>query len=295
MKRHIFFLGAGNIARAIEFLLKSNQDNEMEFWDTDLTKVPEQKPLETLTPWADIIFLCVNSWAMRKGLTSIITYLKKETIVVTATKGIENETGLWMHELLEELNGEKQRYGLLSGPMLAKEISNGMGGAAAFAAERKETYDAIAPLFLRSAFRLEFTDDVKGTAMCGVLKNIYALALGLASGLEYGSNMQGWLAMQSIKEMMKIVEKLGGRMETVLGTAGLGDFIATGFSEHSRNRTLGKEFALTGTFTVTSEGYASLPQFLKKIDYKTEIYPVLHALRLIFLESRNPKEVFLFI
>lgn len=286
MKQNIFFLGAGNIAQALAYILRNNKNIQIQFWDKDTTKVPNQKPIEELAQWADIIFLCVNSWVIREAILSISKYIKKESYIFTVAKGIEDTTGLWMHEVIEELLYGKN-YGLVSGPMLAKEISDGLGGSAVVGAYDKKVFDVAVEIFIDPKFRIEYSSDVFGVAMCGVLKNVYAISIGVAEGLNLGSNMRGWLAMQAIKEMMSLVQKLGGRAETVLGPSGFGDFIATGFSLHSKNHTLGKEMAQTGKFTSVSEGYSSLPQFLKKINNQTESYPILHMLRLVLIEKRG--------
>ena len=289
MKHNIFFLGAGNIAQALAYILRDNKNINIQFWDKDAKKVPNQRPIKELAKWGDIIFLCVNSWVMREAVLSISKHIKKESYIFTVAKGIEDTTGLWMHEVIEELLYGKN-YGLVSGPMLAKEISEGLGGSAVVGAYDKKIFDVASGIFTDPKFRIEYSSDVFGVAMCGVLKNVYAISIGVAEGLNLGSNMRGWLAMQAIKEMMALVQKLGGRAETVLGQSGFGDFIATGFSPHSKNHTLGKEMAQTGKFTSVSEGYSSLPQFLKKIDYHTESYPILNMLKLVLIDKRGASD-----
>lgn len=288
MKKNIIFLGAGNIARALAFIISSRKDAsiQLEFWDIEPGKVPNQKSLDTLASSAEVVFVCVNSWAIRDALLSLQKKLRPAALVVTVAKGIENSTGLWMHEVLGETLSRGQKFGLLSGPMLAKEILAGLGGSAVVAGESVEVFDGISPYLATPFFRMEYSNDVLGAAVCGVLKNIYAIALGIIDGLELGSNMKGWFAMQSIKEMVGLVQYLGGRGETAMGPAGFGDFIATGFSDSSKNAGLGREVAKTGGFTTKSEGSSSLEQLIKKIQSKTEAYPVLHILRLILLERR---------
>lgn len=292
MKRNILFIGAGNIAKAIEVTLKNNKDVAMEFWDKEAGKVKNQKPLDVLIPRADVIFLCIHSWAMREAIKTILPKLKKDTILISVAKGIEDSTGLWMDELLEEMLSNDQPYGLLSGPMIAKELSEGRGGAAVYASKDRKSFDTIKKFFINPNFKVEYSSDPSGVAMSGVLKNIYAMGLGIADGLDLGSNIKGWITMQSVKEMMAIVQRLGGRSETVLGQAGFGDFIATGFSPYSKNHILGIELAKTGAFTQKSEGYSSLPKLVKKLNYKTKGFPILHHLRLIVMENKKVKETF---
>lgn len=290
--KHLLFIGAGNIAQAIAHLVKKKKGVRTEFWDIDKTKIKETKSLGALVPRADFICVCVPSWHIRSAILSFRKYLKKNTVVFTVAKGIEDKTGLWIHEVLEELLPPGTMLGLLSGPMLAAEIRQGLRASAVFASEEKKAHLRVSRIFLNTKLQIEYSSDVSGVAMCGVFKNIYSIALGICEGLRLGSNMKGYIAMQSVKEMMNLVQKLGGRAETALGPAGFGDLLATGFSPASKNHSFGRAIAENGSANFKSEGSSSLQPFLEKIRCRTEKYPVLHLLRLVLLEGKSARKAF---
>jgi glycerol-3-phosphate dehydrogenase (NAD(P)+) len=125
---------------------------------------------------------------------------------------------------------------------------------------------------------LEVSTDVRGTALCGVLKNIYSLALGASYGLNLGENARGMLVVKSIGEIKKIVSLLGGKQETVLGSAGLGDLVSTGFSRFSKNHEAGKRLVSGEADNMDSEGMMSLSSMIILLGVKYKKFPILSAL-----------------
>src|SRR3989338_844635 len=109
------------------------------------------------------------------------------------------------------------------------------------------------------------TSDVRGVAVAGVLKNIYALGLGIAHALGWGENQKGWFVSRALREMARAAELLGGTRETMLGIAGLGDLVATGFSPHSHNRTTGALFVTDPGRFPKAESINALPIIIKKL------------------------------
>lgn len=290
--KNILFIGAGKIAQAIHFLLKTNRELRFEFWDILPQLVKNQRPLKDAVRDADIIFLCINSWHVRESVMSWRDVLRRETIVVCVSKGIEERSSATMDELLREVLPSNQHFGILSGPMLAAEILDGKGGAAVLASKYEDVLLKVSHIFVSPFFHLDLSDDIVGTALCGVLKNIYAIGLGIADGLQWGNNLRGWYVAQSLREMVQIVERFGGKRDTVYGYAGIGDFIATGFSAHSRNFTLGKELVLEGSFRVKSEGYVSLPPLLRKLENRVGQFPIFKTLATIILGYADAKDAF---
>lgn len=292
MKKKILFYGAGNIARAIRSVIEHGNDAEIEMWDKDPLKVNNQKKLEEVVRWADVIFLCVNSWVIREAMSVIADDLQEHTVVVFVSKGIESDSAKSLDELAHDVLPQKQHFGLLSGPMLAKEMQEGKGASAVFAADSEEALLRVTSLLAHPLFHVEYSFDLSGVALCGVLKNVYAIGLGIIDGLNWGNNMKGWYVVETIKEMGSIIVRLGGKRETVLGPAGLGDLIATGFSAHSRNHTLGREMATLGSYTEKSEGFVSLGPLLRKLDNKIGDYQILRALSSVVLGYASAKDAF---
>ena len=282
-------IGAGEIGGAIEFLLKET-GKTVQKWDADPSKVLGQEPLERLIPKAQILFLCVPSWVLRDAMRSIKPFLKSRAIVVFLSKGLD-QGGKTVPELAEEML-PGQTFALLSGPMLAEEIKKGFGGAAVAASKSSKARRVMSELFAGSSLRVEASSDVRGVALASVLKNIYAVALGIADGLAWGGNKKGWLADQAIGEMEKIVPMLGGRAKSVLSPAGIADLIATGFSSYSSNRQGGDELVKSGICCKKSEGFVSLPPLAARLGQQVSQFPLFSLLQRVFEQHEDAKAAF---
>ncbi|MFA6131668.1 MAG: hypothetical protein WC702_01175 [Patescibacteria group bacterium] len=291
MPLNIVIIGAGEIGQALAFVLKK-QGAHIELWDRDLSRVPKQKSLELTVPKADYLFLCVPSQAVRPAVNAILPFLKKKTGLVCLSKGVELKTNKFMSEVLSEILPVGQPFALCGGPMLAEEIMQGKPGVSVLATKNSAAFKKLVSLCSGSAIRFETTNDLIGVAAAGVLKNIYAVALGLVDELGWGANAEAWLVSQSLSEMEKITVKLGGKTETVCYTAGLSDFIATGFSSYSKNRATGVAIAKTGKFSVVGEGVISFPAVWKRLGPSTKNYPLLVILQNILISKKNAKKLF---
>ncbi len=270
MPTRVTFIGAGAIGSAVAGLVKTSGAH-VEMWDMDPSKVPNQKPLEKVVPHADVLILCVCSWHLRDALATLRPLLSKKTVVVSLSKGIELGSKLTVDRLLADGLPKRQPFALLSGPMLATELAEGLPSAAVVASVGRGAGRRVENLFKKSALRTEWTKDVRGTALAGVLKNIYAVALGIADALEFGDNARGRLVERAIAEMIGVIKALNPRGDAVaatLGPAGLGDLVATGTSPHSSNRRVGRELVAGKGITKMSEGFISLPSLLSLLGKK---------------------------
>lgn len=287
----ISIIGAGEIGTAIARLIQ-RPGFEVELWDKDVGRIPQQKSLEDILPASSIIFLCVPSWAVRSVLSSALPFLPKDAVVVSLAKGIEVETRKTMDQVMEESLPPGTRYALLGGPLLAEELALGMLGIGVIGTKEKATFDQIHTVFDVSILRLEWLDDPHLTALLGVLKNIYAIVLGIAGGLEWGLNAKGWLTALAIREMNNIVQALHGENKNVINTAGIGDFIATAYSPYSRNRKFGQQIVKTGTGDLKSEGCVALPSLIALLGKQASSFPMLIALHQIIFEHQDAKTTF---
>jgi glycerol-3-phosphate dehydrogenase (NAD(P)+) len=290
MSKKITIIGAGEIGRAIEYLLK-NKGLKVNLWDKDESKMPGQRPLEEIVPEADFLFLCVPSWAMKFAAADISKYVKVSTIIVSLAKGIEKESHRTMDELISEIL-PKNPLVLVAGAMLAEEIMQDLGGVALAASKDKNAVDKVAQLFKNTELKLYYSDDVRGAAVASVLKNVYAFGLGIAYGLKWGDNMKGWLLTEALNEMRQILEILGGEQETALSAAGLADLVATGYSKYSKNHAMGEELVKTGKCSEKSEGYISISSVVALLGEKVKEFPLLLALSQIILEKKDCKSIF---
>ena len=284
MDRHrILIVGAGELGKTLG-KYTAVRGHEVLLWDIDRARSVEHRPAHELAPLADVIFLCVPSWAIRSVLSDIGAALHLSAIVAAFSKGLDGALGVTTGELLPELLPKGQPFVVVGGPMLAEEMAAGRHAAAVFASPDRRAADTVVGIFASKVFRAELSHDVHSVALAGVLKNIYAMALGISDGLGLGENAKGWLAARAVHEMLGIGEILGADREVILGTAGLADLVATGYSATSRNRGVGHEIATTGVCTIKSEGMASLPPLLMRLDGRAQEFPLLGVLKEVVLD-----------
>jgi glycerol-3-phosphate dehydrogenase (NAD(P)+) len=216
--------------------------------------LPEQSVPETVLPtndWAEaiqdaeIVVSAVPSHHCRAIFGKMQAHLKPEMLLVSATKGLENETHMRMTEVIAQVlgsaNGFTARVGALSGPSFAKEVARGDPTAITIASHDAELAKIVQREFGDPRFRLYTNDDVTGVELGGALKNIIAIAAGICAGLDLGHNSIAALITRGLREMTRLVIACGGRPETMSGLAGLGDLVLTCTGGLSRNRNVGVE------------------------------------------------------
>lgn len=190
---------------------------------------------------ADLVFVSIPSKAFRSVLQAAKPFLRPEKILVSTTKGIEKDSFALMSEILREESGLK-RIGVLSGPNLAKEIAARMASGTVIASTSPDVRERVHQALSSPYFRVFANTDIYGVELGGALKNIYAIAAGMAGALKLGENSKSMLLTRSLAEMSRFAVQLGANPLTFLGLAGVGDLIATCSSPLSRNYQVG--FAL---------------------------------------------------
>lgn len=193
---------------------------------------------------AEIVILAAPSHATRELLASIVEHIEPEMVFVSATKGIEIETGKRVSEMAAEVLGGKLkevRFVCLSGPSFAKEVAAGQPTAVVAASGDEYLSQRVQSALSVQSFRVYTNADVVGTELGGALKNVMALAAGMVAGLGFGSNSIAALITRGLAEMMRLALSQGARAETLMGLAGLGDLVLTCTGSLSRNRHVGEE------------------------------------------------------
>ena len=180
--------------------------------------------------------------------------LPAQTTLLSCAKGIEKSTGDRMSQILREVFPDNP-IAALSGPNHAEEIAAGMATCAVIGCEDHDLAVRLQELFTLPHFRSYTSDDLAGIEFGGAVKNVYAIAAGMAHGLGLGDNAVAALVTRALAEMTRLGTALGGRLETFSGLSGVGDLIVTCFSEHSRNHRVG--LALGGGKTL-DEAVAAL-------------------------------------
>jgi glycerol-3-phosphate dehydrogenase (NAD(P)+) len=198
---------------------------------------------------ADLVLVSVPSQVVPAVSRDIAEHVCPGQLVLNVAKGLEGGTLRRMSETLAaEMPGHEDYIGSMGGPAIAIELARGVPMAIVLSFPQTSACRTAQAILQNEHLKVETTTDLTGLELCSTLKNVYAIALGMCDGLGYGTNTKAFVATLAIKEMSIIVAALGGRGETVYGLAGLGDLLTTGFSEHSRNRTLGEKMGSAGNW-----------------------------------------------
>jgi glycerol-3-phosphate dehydrogenase (NAD(P)+) len=186
------------------------------------------------------VVVVVPSHTLREVMRRAAPALAPGAIVISASKGIENESLATMAEVLADvLPDDDARLAFLSGPSFAKEVGAGLPTAVVIASRARATAQQAATLFQGDRFRVYTSDDVIGVELGGALKNVMAIAAGVADGLGLGHNSRAALITRGLAEISRVAVKKGANPLTLAGLAGMGDLVLTCTGDLSRNRTVG--------------------------------------------------------
>lgn len=193
---------------------------------------------------AEIVVSVMPSQFVRSSYSEFVPHLRSGQLLVSATKGIEDETFLRMTQVIDEVLAPRDLRlpcGVLSGPSFAQEVAAGAPTAITIASQDAALAARIQREFSSESLRLYTNDDVVGVELGGSLKNVIAIAAGVVAGLQLGYNSNAALITRGIAEMTRLAVACGGRRETLAGLAGIGDLVLTCTGSLSRNRTVGME------------------------------------------------------
>lgn len=239
----------------------------------------------------DIIFVAVPSSAVRETLRVIAPDITGQA-VVSLTKGMEKNTFALMSDIIQEELPEVN-FGVLSGPNLALEIMDNMPSATVIASESEGLRHAVQLALHSGFFRVFASDDVKGVELGGALKNIYAIAMGMAEAYNVGENTKAMLLTRALAEMSRFGVAVGANPLTFLGLSGVGDLYATCSSTLSRNyrvgNMLGKGMSLEDAVKKlgqTAEGVNTIAQVNERAKELGIYMPITHALHAVLYEDK---------
>jgi glycerol-3-phosphate dehydrogenase (NAD(P)+) len=194
--------------------------------------------IEKTVQGASTIVLVVPSHVFRSVFCRMKKFLRQDQIIVSATKGIENDTLMTMTQVMED-EFPVGRYAVLSGPSFAREVAEQKPTAVTVAAKDITIAEAVQGVFFTENFRVYTSSDVIGVELGGPLKNIVAIASGICDGLGYGTNTRAALITRGLAEITRLAVKMGASPLTMAGLAGLGDLVLTCTGDLSRNRSVG--------------------------------------------------------
>lgn len=246
----------------------------------------------------DILILAVPSKAIRSVSKSLKNIIKDNQIVVNVAKGLEEDTLETMTDIIEEeLKDKNPKVAVLSGPSHAEEVGRGIPTTCVVSAHNKELTLYLQNIFMNPSFRVYTSPDMLGVEIGGALKNVIALAAGIADGLNYGDNTKAALITRGIKEISSLGVAMGGEQSTFYGLTGLGDLIVTCASMHSRNRKAGillgqgktLDEAIKEVNMVVEGVYSAKSALMAAKKYNVEI-PIIEQVNAVLFENKNAAE-----
>lgn len=315
--RKVSLLGAGSWGTALAILL-ANNGHEVTLWsalkdEVDML-VSHHEHLERLPGVTipdsihitmdlkeacqdkDLIVFSVASPYVRSTARLASPFMKDNQIIVNVAKGIEETTLFTLSDILaEEL--PHADIAVLSGPSHAEEVSKGIPTTVVVGANSKKTAYFIQEIFMNEVFRVYTSPDIIGIELGGSLKNVIALAAGIADGLGFGDNTKAALMTRGIAEMSRLGMAMGGKLETFAGLSGVGDLIVTCTSMHSRNRKAGY---LMGQGYTMKEAMKEVKQVVEgvysakaalSLASKYEIsMPIVEQINLVLFDNKSARE-----
>lgn len=236
---------ANNVEEVILYLRRDNLANEINKIHINTEYYPNTKLKDNIIATTnledlkkcEIIFLSIPSSAFRPTLESLKEVISEDTTLVTTAKGIEYPSLKTMGQLIEEyFNNE---YVALSGPNFASEIILNLPTVSNIASRNKTNAEKVKEILTTSQFKVKIINDVAGLELCGVIKNINAIANGICEGMNINENARYGVLTKGFTDTIKIIEGIGGEASTVEEYCGFGDLVLTSTSTESRNHTLG--------------------------------------------------------
>ncbi|MGZ4713551.1 MAG: NAD(P)H-dependent glycerol-3-phosphate dehydrogenase [Acidimicrobiia bacterium] len=249
---------------------------------------------------ADVIVMGVPSHGFRAVLTAAADSIDADVPILSLSKGVEQGTELRMTEVVADVlpRHRTDRIGVLTGPNLAREVALGQPTASVVAIEDPDTATELQSLFMTATFRVYTNPDVVGCEIAGALKNVIAIAAGIAHGLGYGDNTKAALITRGLAELARLGVALGGDPLTFSGLAGLGDLVATCTSEKSRNRTVGVALGqgrqlddIVAEMKMVAEGVKSTEAVLDLAARHGVEMPIAEQVGAVLYEGRTPGDI----
>ncbi|MGV8945855.1 MAG: NAD(P)H-dependent glycerol-3-phosphate dehydrogenase [Lutibacter sp.] len=285
---------------AIDYIKENaHNPNYLSSAELNVNKLYLSNEINDLVRYGDILIFAIPSAFLKGELDKITENLSSKT-VFSAIKGIVPETGLIVGEHFHKnYKIPYKNIGVIAGPCHAEEVAMERLSYLTIACMDEEKADLLSKCLSSNYIKTKTSDDIIGTEYAAMLKNIFAIAAGIAHGLGYGDNFQAVLMSNSIREMKRFTKKLHKMKRNINNSAYLGDLLVTGYSIFSRNRMfgnmIGKGYTVKSAMlemSMIAEGYyATKSAFLINEKNKAKT-PIINAVYKILYQNKNPKEVF---
>jgi len=315
----ITVIGAGSYGTALAILLARNGHDTI-LWGHDPREMSEleqdrqnkrflpdilfpenlciEKDLQKAVSASSILLIVVPSHAFGEVLSKINPFLRNDSKIVWATKGLETNTGRLLQDVAKDILGEKIPLAVISGPTFAKEVAQGLPTAVTVASTNDTFLSELQNIFHCSkSFRVYSSKDFIGVQLGGAVKNVIAIGAGLSDGLGFGANARTALITRGLAEMMRLGAAVGADPITFMGMAGLGDLVLTCTDNQSRNRRFG---ILLGQNKTIDEAKALIGQVVEGCQNTKEVWllaqqyhvdmPITEQIYKILYGNKDPKE-----
>jgi glycerol-3-phosphate dehydrogenase (NAD(P)+) len=254
--------------------------------------------LEEAVRQADVLVMGVPSHGFRAVLEEVVKFIRPWVPVISLSKGLEQETHLRMSEIIGELL-PGHPAGVLTGPNIAREIMAGYAAATVIAMESPQVVSALQKVFNTGLFRVYTNHDVVGCELGGALKNVIAIAAGMADGVGVGDNTRAAVITRGLAELTRLGVAMGGEPQTFAGLAGMGDLIVTAISPHSRNRTVGEQLGkgrtiqeIIGEMHMVAEGVKTSKVVMELAERYGVAMPIVYEVYQVIYGENNAQRAY---
>lgn len=282
-------VGAGELGGALGRAL-TRAHLQVLYYDKD-PKRTTTASIEDLVRSCEVMILCIPSWEVKTVVHQIhkAAHPHQPRLIVATAKGVEPGF-VTIDQVLKNKLPDHYDVGLLYGPMIASEIDRERLAHGVLALSNSRWYGVLIDHFADAHVYIEASGDLRSIALCGVLKNVYAIGFGISDGLNLGLNAKGKLSVMVLAEMKRLLTDLKGSAHTAEGLAGLGDILATGYNDESFNYRIGKSLAeKIANEHLKSEGLVTLYELSRQVTLKH--YPVASAIDSIVFHYGEPSKL----
>jgi glycerol-3-phosphate dehydrogenase (NAD(P)+) len=288
-----------NTATLTHIKTNKNNPNYLSSVNLDTSKLVLSHDINEMVTWADYLIFVIPSAFLETALDNLTVSLK-DKIIFSAIKGIVPSTGLIVGEHFNKIHQVPfENIGVITGPCHAEEVALERLSYLTIASIDKAKADFIGQNLACEYIKVKISDDIIGTEYAAMLKNIFAIAAGIAHGLRYGDNFQSVLMSNAIREMKRFIRKVHHMKRNINNSAYLGDLLVTGYSTFSRNRMfgtmIGKGYTVKSAMmemSMVAEGYYATKSAYKINQKNKARTPIINAVYSILYEGKNAKKVF---
>ena len=281
--------------------IQSNKINEKYFPNFVLSSnIRATADISEAVKDADFIFEAIPVKYLRSVIKLAKPFVKKEQIWITLSKGIEHDTLFFPTQIVDDVLEFTAKKAVISGPSFAKDLINQQLTVVNLATQDEQTFQSLSQVLQNNYFKTYFINDIIGIQVCGALKNVISLAIGMAEGAGYSDNTKGYLVTVGLNEMAQLTQFLGGKPETVYNFCGVGDLVISSFGNSGRNFLVGKAIGsgkklqdILNETNLIPEGVNTAESVYQLIKQKNLDLPLCNGVYQVIFENKKFSEILL--